>query len=63
MVKSILKSFTRIVLTLTYIFRTDGFRNYISIRAHSTTRIVLTIYTGTAKVYSIKYTYVLDWKE
>ena len=60
MAKSILKSFIRIVLTLTYIVRIDGFRNYISIRAYSITRIVLTICIGTAKVYSIKYTYILD---
>ena len=61
--RSILKSFTRIVPTFTYIVRIGKFRNYISIRAYSTTRIVLTTYTGTAKVYYIKYTYVLDQKE
>jgi len=60
MAESILKSFTRIVLTLTYIVRIDGIRNYISIRAYSATRIVSTIYTGIVKVCFIKYTYVLD---
>jgi len=38
------KSFTRIP-TLTYIVRTDRFRNNISIRAHSATGIALTIST------------------
>jgi len=43
MAKLNLKSFTRIVPTLTYIVRTDRFRNYISIRAHSITKIALII--------------------
>jgi len=42
MAKSNLKSFTRIP-SLIYIVRTNGFKHYISIRAYSTTRIVLTI--------------------
>ena len=37
-----LKSFTKI-LTLTYIVRANGFKNCVSIRAYSITRIVLTI--------------------
>ena len=61
--RSILKSFTRIVPTLTYTVRIGKFRNYISIRAYSTTRIVLTTYIEIAKVCYIKYTYILDQKE
>jgi len=41
MAKLNLKSFTRIP-TLTYTVRTNRFKNYISTRAHSITRIVLT---------------------
>ena len=39
-----LKSFTATVLTLNYTVQIDRFRNYINIRAHWTTRIVLTTF-------------------
>ena len=39
-----MKFFIVTVLTLAYIVRTDKFRNRISIRAHSVTRIVLTTF-------------------
>ena len=39
-----LKSFTATILTLSYAVQTDRFRNYISIKAHQTTRIILTIF-------------------
>jgi len=42
---NILKFFTATVLTFAYIVRIDKFRNYISIRAYSVTRIVLIIST------------------
>jgi len=44
---SISKFFTAVVLTFAYAVRTDRFRNHISTRAYSATRIVLTTSTET----------------
>jgi len=51
-----LKPFTRI-LTLTYIVRTNRFKNCISIRAYSITRIVLTIFAE-AIIYFYRLWYI-----
>ena len=53
---SISKFFIAVVLTFTYTVKTDRFRNCISIRAHSATRIVLTISTeATLCFYCLQY--------